>query len=78
MRGVEDDGSIGLQMSAGAAFHFGKDRIPIVRILSAGLKLGAHLIRSDDDRADPIGIGLRPMAFARTGQADENVEGGHE
>jgi hypothetical protein len=72
--GVEDDGSIGLQMSAGAAFYFGKDGITIMRIL----KLGAHFIRSDDDRIDPMGVGLRPVAFARTGQSDENVEGGHE
>jgi len=28
--GVEDDGSIGLEMRAGAAFHFGKHRITIV------------------------------------------------
>lgn len=54
--GVEDDGAIGLQMSVGAALYFGKDRIPIVWIFAAGLKLGTHLIRSDDNRTEPIGI----------------------
>ena len=75
---VEDDGSIGLQISAGAAFHFGKDCITIVRIIPTCLELSAHFIRSDDDRADPIGISLCPVAFTGTGQADEDVERGHE
>jgi hypothetical protein len=67
VRRVENDASIGLQVNTGAAFHFGKDRITIMRILAVCLKLRAHIIRSDDDRVDPIGVGLRPMAFARTG-----------
>jgi hypothetical protein len=43
-------------MSAGAAFHFGKHRITVVRIFATCLKLSAHFIRSDDDRTEPIGI----------------------
>jgi hypothetical protein len=78
VRSVEDDGAISLQIRAGAAFYFGKDRITIVRILSVRLKLSAHFIRSDDDCANPIGVGLCPVTFAGTRQADEDVEGRHD
>ncbi len=64
---VEDDGPIGLEMSAGALFNFREDNVAIEWIASIGAKIVAHLIRSNYDRTNSIGICVCPMAFAGTG-----------